>query len=119
MRTSGVNILHETIMFLHLLGRCCEQVRGVVHLVDVVDHPLLHPAADQHVPGLVLVKPVVVGLPRAQHCHTEHFSICTINTINTLKLFRSEYKQPNLTSIDLNQLCKPVFVEYIQYTIEY
>ena len=53
-----VNILNETIMFLHLLGRCCEQVRGVVHLVDVVDHLLLHPAADQHVLGLVLVKVV-------------------------------------------------------------
>ena len=103
---------------MHLLGRCCEQVRGVVHLVDVVDHLLIHPAADQHVTGLVLVKPVTVGLPRAQHCHTEHFSIWTIKTINTLKLFRSEYKQPNLPGIDLNQLCKPGFVEYIQYTIE-
>ena len=114
-----VNILHETIMFLHLLGRCCEQVRGVVHLVDGVDHLLLHPAADQHVLGLVLVKPVVVGLPRAQHCHTEHFrKIKKTKTTKTLKLFRSEYKQPNLTSIDLNQLCKPGFVEYIQHTIE-
>ena len=45
-------------MFLHLLGRCCEQVRGVIHLVDGVDHLLLHPAADQHVLGLVLVKVV-------------------------------------------------------------
>ena len=106
-------------MFLHLLGRCCEQVRGVVHLVDGVDHLLLHHAADQHVLGLVTVKAVVVGLHRAQHCHTEHFRISKVKTINTLKLFRSEYKQPNLTSIDLNQLCKPVFVEYIQYTIEY
>ena len=106
-------------MFLHLLGRCCEQVRGVVHLVDVVDHLLLHPAADQHVPGLVIVKQVVVGLPRAQHCHTEHFSISTTNTINTLKLFRSEYKQPNLAGSDINQLCKSGIVEYIQYTIEY
>ena len=105
-------------MFLHLLGRCCEQVRGVVHLVDGVDHLLLHPAADQHVLGLVSVKVVAVGLPRAQHCHTEHFSIWNIRTINTLKLFRSEYKQPNLTGIDINQLCKPGFVEYIQYTIE-
>ena len=88
---SGVNILNETILFLHLLGRCCEQVRGVVHLVDGVDHLLLHSARNQHVPGLVLVKAVIVGLPRAQHCHTEHFRIiCTINTINTLKLFRSE-----------------------------
>ena len=92
MSTSGVNILNETILFLHLLGRCCEQVRGVVHLVDVVDHLLLHPAADQHVLGLVLVKPVPVGLPRAQHCHTEHFSTWTTNTTNNLKLFRSEYK---------------------------
>ena len=106
-------------MFLHLLGRCCEQVRGVVHLVDVVDQLLLHPAADQHVPGLVSVKAVPVGLPRAQHCHTEHFSISKVKTINKLKLFRSEYKQPNLTGIDTNQLCKPGFVEYIQYTIEY
>ena len=81
-----VNILHETIMFLHLLGRCCEQVRGVVHLVDGVDHLLLHPAADQHVPGLVSVKAVAVGLPRAQHCHTEHFRISKTNTPNTLKL---------------------------------
>ena len=105
-------------MFLHLLGRCCEQVRGVVQLVDGVDHLLLHPAADQHVPGLVLVKLVVVGLPRAQHCYTEHFSIWTIRTINALKLCRSEYKQPNLTGLDINQLCKPGFVEYIQYTIE-
>ena len=105
-------------MFLHLLGRCCEQVRGVVQLVDVVDHLLLHPAADQHVPGLVSVKAVPVGLPRAQHCHTEHFSISTTNTTNKLKLLRSEYKQPNLTSFDPNQLCKPGFVEYIQYTIE-
>ena len=113
-----VNILHETIMFLHLLGRCCEQVRGVVHLVDGVDHLLLHPAADQHVLGLVSVKAVQVGLPRAQHCHTEHFSISTINTRNILKLFRSEYKQPNFTGMDINQLCKPGFVEYIQYTIE-
>ena len=105
-------------MFLHLLGRCCEQVRGVVHLVEGVDHLLLHPAADQHVPGLVSVKPVLVGLPRAQHCHTEHFSIWNTNTINILKLFRSEYKQHNLPGIDINQLCKPGFVEYIQYTIE-
>ena len=105
-------------MFLHLLGRCCEQVRGVVHLVDVVDHLLLHPAADQHVPGLVLVKVVPIGLPRAQHCHTEHFRISTTNTPNTLKLFRSEYKQPNLAGIDIDQLCNPGFVEYIQYTIE-
>ena len=105
-------------MFLHLLGRCCEQVRGVIQLVDVVDHTLLHPAADQHVPGLVLVKVVPVGLPRAQHCHTEHFSIISTNTINIHKLFRSEYKQPNLTGSDPNQLCKPGFVEYIQYTIE-
>ena len=105
-------------MFLHLLGRCCEQVRGVVQLVDVVDHLLLHPAADQHVPGLVSVKAVVVGLPRAQHCHTEHFNISTIKTTNNLKLFRSEYKQPNLTGTDTNQLCKPGFVEYIKYTIE-
>ena len=113
-----VKILHETIIFLHLLGRCCEQVRGVVHLVDGVDHLLLHSAADQHVPGLVLVKPVPVGLPRAQHCYTENFRIIAINTTNTLKLFRSEYKQPNLTGIDPNQLCKPGFVEYIQNTIE-
>ena len=105
-------------MFLHRLGRCCEQVRGVVHLVEGVDQLLLHPAADQHVLGLVLVKPVLVGLPRAQHCHTEHFRIFTIKTTNTLKLFRSEYKQPNLTGIDPNQLCKPGFVEYIQYPIE-
>ena len=105
-------------MILHLLGRCCEQVRGVVHLVDVVDHLLLHPAADQHVHGLVVVKAVVVGLPRAQHCHTEHFRILNIKTTNILKLFRSEYKQPNLTGLDTNQLCKPGFVEYIQYTIE-
>ena len=105
-------------MFLHLLGRCCEQVRGVIQLVDGVDHLLLHPAADQHVPGLVLVKLVQVGLARAQHCHTEHFSINTIKTTNKLKLFGSEYKQPNLTSIDTNQLCKSGFVEYIQYTIE-
>ena len=118
MSTSGVNILNETILFLHLLGRCCEQVRGVVHLVDGVDNILLHPAADQHVPGLVLVKAVAVGLPRAQHCHTEHFRIFTIKTINTLKLFRREYKQPNLSGFDTNQLCKPGFVEYIQYTIE-
>ena len=107
------------MMFLHLLGRCCEQVRGVVHLVDVVDHTLLHPATDQHVQGLVLVKVVEVSLPRAQHCHTEHFSIKNTNTRNILKLFRSEYKQPNLTSIDPNQLCKPGFVDYIQYPIEY
>ena len=105
-------------MFLHLLGRCCEQVRGVVHLADGVDHLLLHPAADQHVLGLVSVKAVVVGLPRAQHCYTEHFSKWNIKTINTLKLFRSEYKQFNLASSDINQLCKPGFVEYIQYTIE-
>ena len=105
-------------MFLHLLGRCCEQVRGVVHLVEGVDHLLLHPAADQHVTGLVLVKPVPVGLPRAQHCHTEHFSISTTITINILKLFRSEYKQPNLTGKDPNQLCKPGFVEYIKYFID-
>ena len=118
MSTSGVNILHETIMFLHLLGRCCEQVRGVIHLVDGVDHLLLHPAADQHVPGLVDVKVVVVGLPRAQHCHTEHFNIRTIKTINKLKLFRSEYKQPNLTGTDLNQLCKPGIVECIKCFIE-
>ena len=103
---------------MHLLGRCCEQVRGVVHMVDGVDHLLLHPAADQHVPGLVPVKPVVVGLPRAQHCHTEHFRIVRTNTINTLKLFRSEYKQPNLTGIDLNQLCKPGIVECIKYFID-
>ena len=105
-------------MFLHLLGRCCEQVRGVVQLVDVVDHLLLHPAADQHVPGLVLVKLVVVGLPRAQHCHTEHFSISQAKTINILKLFRSEYKQPNLAGTDLNQLCKPGIVECIKYFID-
>ena len=105
-------------MFLHLLGRCCEQVRGVVHLVDKVDNILIHHAADQHVPGLVLVKAVQVGLPRAQHCHTEHFRIFTINTINTLKLIRSEYKQPNLTGTDLNQLCKPGIVECIKYFIE-
>ena len=105
-------------MFLHLLGRCCEQVRGVVHLVDVVDHLLLHSAADQHVPGLVLVKEVPVGLPRAQHCHTEHFSIWNTNTPNNLQLFRSEYKQPNLAGIDPNQLCKPGFVECIKYFIE-
>ena len=97
-----VNILNETIMFLHLLGRCCEQVRGVVHLVEGVDHLLLHPAADQHVPGIVTVKEVAVGLPRAQHCHTEHFRPWTIKTINKLKLFRSEYKQPNLTGTDPN-----------------
>ena len=113
-----VNILHETIMFLHLLGRCCEQVRGVVHLVDVVDHLLLHPTADQHVPGLALVKAVVVGFSRAQHCHTEHFSIECIKTTNIQKLFRSEYKQPNLAGLDPNQLCKPGMVEYIQYFIE-
>ena len=105
-------------MFLHLLGRCSEQVRGVIQLVDGVDHLLLHPAAYQHVLGLVTVKPVVVGLPRAQHCHTEHFSISTTNTINTLKLFRSEYKQPNLTGTDPNQLCKPGIVEYIQCFID-
>ena len=89
----------------------------MVHLVDVVDHLLLHPTADQHVPGLVLVKPVVVGFPRAQHCHTEHFRIITINTPNILKLFRSEYKQPNLAGNDLNQLCKPGIVECIKYFI--
>ena len=105
-------------MFLHLLGRCCEQVRGVIHLVEGVDHLLLHPAADQHVQGLVSVKAVPVGLPRAQHCHTEHFNISKVNTTNILKLFRSEYKQPNLTGSDANQFCKPGFVEYIQYTIE-
>ena len=113
-----VNILHETIMFLHLLGRCCEQVRGVTHRVDVVDHLLLHPAADQHVPGLVSVKAVPVGLPRAQHCHAEHFRIFTIKTTNNHKLFRSEYKQPNLAGTDPNQLCKPGIVECIKYFIE-
>ena len=38
----------------------------MVQLVDGVDHLLLHPAADQHVLGLVPVKVVAVGLPRAQ-----------------------------------------------------
>ena len=118
MSTSGVNILNETILFLHLLGRCCEQVRGVVHLVEGVDHLLLHPAAYQHVTGLVEVKPVPVGLPRAQHCHTEHFRIITTKTTNILKLFRSEYKQPNLAGLDPNQLCKPGIVECIKYFIE-